>query len=107
MTSGYGTALGVLPGVFIGKGDAAEVVIGTQDGEITGTVVTLADKPGWGAWYATSPAKPPQIQDQVAGRRIDRFVRSVTVYAAAGTIVAQTVAPTGKVTAQTVQLSSH
>ncbi|MGW1617023.1 hypothetical protein ACWCQZ_48240 [Streptomyces sp. NPDC002285] len=87
-----------LSGVFTGKGEASRVVIRTRDGEITGTVVTLAGKPGWSAWYATSPATPAQTQTRVAGEQMDRYVRSVTVYDASGTIIAQSVAPTGKVT---------
>ncbi|MGW1617025.1 hypothetical protein ACWCQZ_48250 [Streptomyces sp. NPDC002285] len=82
----------LLSGVFMGKGEASRVVIRTRDGEITGTVVTLAGKPGWGAWYATSSAKPSQKQGIEA--LMDRYVRSVTVYDASGTIVAQSDIPT-------------
>ncbi|MER6431664.1 hypothetical protein ABT272_28630 [Streptomyces sp900105245] len=76
-----------LSGVFMGKGEASRVVIRTRDGEITGTVVTLAGKPGWGAWYATSSAKPSQKVGIEA--LMDPYVRSVTVYDASGGIVAQ------------------
>ncbi|MER6434263.1 hypothetical protein ABT272_42365 [Streptomyces sp900105245] len=87
-----------LSGVFTDKGEVSRVVVRTRDGEITGTVVTLASQPGWSAWYATSPATPAQTQTKVTGGRMDCYVRSVTVYDASGTIIAQSVVPTGKAT---------
>ncbi|WP_331718640.1 hypothetical protein OG985_49640 (plasmid) [Streptomyces sp. NBC_00289] len=82
-----------LSGLYLGKGDAARVKVVTQDGTIAGTVVKLAGKPGWGAWYATSklPKLPHlSVSDK---KQVHSFVRSVTVYDTAGHIVAQTILP--------------
>lgn len=46
-----------LSGIYHGKHDAATVKIKTAKGTVTGTIVRLAGKPGWGAWYATTPCR--------------------------------------------------
>ncbi|MCX5233099.1 hypothetical protein [Streptomyces sp. NBC_00233] len=79
-----------MSGIYIGWGDAARVRVVTKDGTITGTVVKLAGKPGWGAWYATSKLAQLKASDK---KQPHSFVRSVTVYDTAGHIVAQTTLP--------------
>ncbi|MFF8847605.1 hypothetical protein ACF08N_33675 [Streptomyces sp. NPDC015127] len=78
-----------LSGVYNGKGDAATVKVKTEQGTVTGTIVRLAGKPGWGAWYATS--KLPNGPKSKDGKR--SFVHSVTVYDAAGRTIAKMTSP--------------
>ncbi|MEU0391301.1 hypothetical protein ABZ208_00650 [Streptomyces sp. NPDC006208] len=64
-----------MSGVYYGSRDAARVEIVTAAGPVTATLVTLTDRPGWGAWYATAESVPENGED---------FVRSVTLYDSAG-----------------------
>ncbi|MCX5233097.1 hypothetical protein [Streptomyces sp. NBC_00233] len=82
-----------MSGIYIGWGDAARVRVVTKDGTITGTVVKLAGKPGWGAWYATSKRSELAHLNPSDKKQPHSFVRSVTVYDTAGHIVAQTTLP--------------
>ncbi|MFF3322095.1 hypothetical protein [Streptomyces sp. NPDC002889] len=70
-----------LSGVFYGSRDAARVDVVTAKGRLTATMVTLPNRPGWGAWYTTGP-----LPDSTAGDRPgkDSFLRSVTLYDRAG-----------------------
>ncbi|MFJ4866636.1 hypothetical protein [Streptomyces sp. NPDC088748] len=78
-----------LSGIYHGKGDAATVKVETEQGAVTGTIVRLAGTPGWGGWYATS--KLPDSPKSKDGKR--DFVRSVTVYDAAGRTIAKMASP--------------
>ncbi|MGW7201635.1 hypothetical protein [Streptomyces chryseus] len=78
-----------LSGVYNGKGDAATVKIKTEQGTVAGTIVRLAGKPGWGAWYATS--KLPDGSKSKDSKSY--FVRSVTVYDTAGRTIAKMTSP--------------
>jgi hypothetical protein len=74
-----------LSGVYHGKGDAATIKIKTAKGTVTGTIVRLAGKPGWGAWYATTPLPDMTVpKDQ----QKHHFVRSITVYDTTGHTIA-------------------
>ncbi|MFF3322093.1 hypothetical protein [Streptomyces sp. NPDC002889] len=64
-----------LSGVYYGSPDAARVEVATADGPVTATLVTLTDRPGWGAWYATAQSGEGAGED---------FIRSVTLYDTAG-----------------------
>jgi hypothetical protein len=74
-----------LSGVYTGTDRAAGVVITTDSGTIQGTVVRLAGRPGWGAWYATSTKSLTTLSH--GGRRTNH-VRSVTVHDASGRTLA-------------------
>ncbi|MBA2807947.1 hypothetical protein E0500_011125 [Streptomyces sp. KM273126] len=82
-----------LSGVYHGEGDAAAVKVVTDKGTITGRVVYLASRPGWGAWYATSSlpdesksAGKPKSADMP--KSAGSFVSSVTVLDAEGRTIA-------------------
>jgi hypothetical protein len=77
-----------LSGVYTGKGDAATVKVVTAKGTIHGTVVHLAGRPGWGAWYANGGL--PRGTQAVMG---SGFVRSITVSDTAGRTVASLTFP--------------
>ncbi|MFC0602157.1 hypothetical protein [Streptomyces palmae] len=78
-----------LYGYYTGAKDAAGVkVVAKQGPPITGTVVRLAGKPGWGAWFAGRPlpAGPPST-DAKDGKDFEDavdFARGVTVMNSAG-----------------------
>ncbi|MFJ9585768.1 hypothetical protein [Streptomyces acidicola] len=76
-----------LSGVYHGEGDAASVKVVTDKGTITGRVVYLAGRPGWGAWYATSPL-PDESKSADKPKSAGSFVRSVTVLDTAGRTMA-------------------
>ncbi|MGW8358918.1 hypothetical protein [Streptomyces wedmorensis] len=78
-----------MSGIYHGTGDAATVKIETANGPLTGTIVRLAGKPGWGAWYATSPLPNKTVPKD---KQTD-FVHSVTVYDAVGHTIAQMTVP--------------
>jgi hypothetical protein len=79
-----------LSGVYLGKGDATRVVIVTQDGNISGTVVKLAGAHGWGAWYAKADLPTTAIPKSKQKRG---FIRSVVVHDIAGRTIAKYVTP--------------
>ncbi|MFD9434208.1 hypothetical protein [Streptomyces sp. NPDC060002] len=70
-----------LSGVYHGKGDPATIKIKTAKGTVTGTIVRLAGKPGWGAWYATTPLPDTTVPK---AKQKHHFVRSITVYDTTG-----------------------
>ncbi|MCC5033232.1 hypothetical protein DMH02_008365 [Streptomyces sp. WAC 00631] len=92
-------------GIYHGEGDADRVEIVTEDGRADGKLVTLAGKPGWGAWYATTglpgvstPADSPAKTEAGTGTGPAKtaadssptgFVRSVTVYDTEGGVLAE------------------
>ncbi|WP_159054030.1 MULTISPECIES: hypothetical protein [Streptomyces] len=57
-----------LSGIYVTKNTAVRVVVDTSDGKVTGSVIRLAGKPGWGVWYTDVP-----LHDDLA-------VNSVTLY---------------------------
>ncbi|MEV7791301.1 hypothetical protein AB0O68_04900 [Streptomyces sp. NPDC087512] len=73
-------------GTYRGGGEAARVEIETSHGDVDGVVLTLAGSPGWGAWFAAT-----KLPDTVKTPRTlsdDHAVRGVTVYDAAGVVIA-------------------
>ncbi|MEU3184702.1 hypothetical protein ABZ707_10875 [Streptomyces sp. NPDC006923] len=70
-----------LSGLYYGTDKAAAVKVVTERGTVTATMLRLAGHPDWGVWYATSAV--PDSPDFP-----DTFVRSVTVYDAAGRTLA-------------------
>ncbi|MFI1397712.1 hypothetical protein [Streptomyces sp. NPDC020681] len=64
-----------LSGVWYGSRKAARVVVETEKGKVTAEMVTLKGRPGWGAWYASSPLPDSGSQS---------FLRSVTLFDAKG-----------------------
>ncbi|MFJ9968855.1 sialidase family protein [Streptomyces avermitilis] len=79
-----------LSGIYHGKGDAATVKIKTAKGTVTGTIVRLAGKPGWGAWYATTPLPDMTVPK---AKQKHHFVRSITVYDTTGNTIATLTLP--------------
>ncbi|MFJ9968857.1 sialidase family protein [Streptomyces avermitilis] len=79
-----------LSGIYHGKGDAATVKIKTAKGTVTGTIVRLAGKPGWGAWYATTPLPDMTVPK---AKQKHHFVRSITVYDTTGNTIATLAQP--------------
>lgn len=78
-----------LSGVYHGTGDAASVKVATDTGTVTGHIIHLAGRPGWGAWYATSPLPTsPKNKDFK-----HNFVHSVTVQDTAGHTIATLTLP--------------
>ncbi|MGW1108469.1 hypothetical protein [Streptomyces sp. NPDC002540] len=73
-------------GTYRGRGEAARVEIETSDGAVEGAVLTLAGNPGWGAWYAS--VKLPDARKTPKTLPDDHVVRRVTVYDAAGVVIA-------------------
>ncbi|MFD5078830.1 hypothetical protein [Streptomyces sp. NPDC058371] len=76
-----------LSGVYHGAGEAARVEVETAGGRFSGSLLTLAGKPGWGVWYAEvklpgSGTSSPSALDGVTGR--------VTVYDSSGGVIART-----------------
>ncbi|MGQ4384707.1 hypothetical protein [Streptomyces sp. SAS_270] len=71
-----------LSGLYYGgKGTASRVEIETGAGTVHGKLLTLAGKPGWGVWYATTAA--PAKNDGFD------FIGAVTVYDTRGKVYAQ------------------
>ncbi|QXE33539.1 hypothetical protein KQY30_03780 [Streptomyces sp. GMY02] len=93
-------------GVYYGTRDAARVEITTRTGRtVRASMVELAGKPGWGAWYTTTelPSAPAVFGPEGAGigdagestdRPVD-FIRSVTLYDTAGRVLATLSSPVG------------
>ncbi|WRZ91734.1 hypothetical protein OHB54_23245 [Streptomyces sp. NBC_01007] len=73
-----------LSGVFHGSGEAAHVEVTTAAGVVHATALTLAGKPGWGAWYAVMPAPPTPAPDDAPSQD----PRRVTVYDSSGAVLA-------------------
>ncbi|WP_245703309.1 hypothetical protein [Streptomyces lushanensis] len=92
-------------GVYYGSRAAARVELTTATGRtVRASMVELAGKPGWGAWYATtelpSPAEVlgPEGAGTGAGAGTDTgrpadFIRSVTLYDTAGRVLATLESP--------------
>ena len=71
-----------LSGLYYGgKGTASRVEIETKAGTVHGKLLTLAGKPGWGVWYATTTA-PARDDD-------GDFIGAITVYDTKGKVYAQ------------------
>lgn len=76
-------------GVYVSKRDVARVVVVTPHGRVSGTVIKLAGKPGWGAWYADGgkPVAPTLIKGKTTCDH--GFDYSFIVYDTAGKIISQ------------------
>ncbi|WP_405916567.1 hypothetical protein [Streptomyces sp. NBC_00728] len=72
-----------LSGVFIGSGEPARVEVTTPAGVLHATALTLAGKPGWGAWYVMTPAPPSPAPDDPPSWD----PRRVTVYDTSGAVL--------------------
>ncbi|MFE7123245.1 hypothetical protein [Streptomyces sp. NPDC057617] len=93
-------------GVYYGSRAAARVEITTRTGRtVRASMVELAGRPGWGAWYATTelPSAPKVLGPEGAGTggageatggSVD-FIRSVTLYDTAGRVLATLSSPAG------------
>ncbi|MEU0434852.1 hypothetical protein ABZ153_25030 [Streptomyces sp. NPDC006290] len=73
----------LLSGVFRGSGEVARVEVTTAAGVVHATALTLAGRPGWGAWYAVTPAPPTPAPDNAPS--VDPL--RVTVYDSSGAVL--------------------
>ncbi|MFD7896707.1 hypothetical protein [Streptomyces sp. NPDC059743] len=88
-------------GVYYGSRAAARVEITTRTGRtVRASMVELAGKPGWGAWYTTTelPTVAKVLGPEGAGTGTDTgapvdFIRSVTLYDTAGRVLATLASP--------------
>ncbi|MFI6336003.1 hypothetical protein [Streptomyces sp. NPDC050535] len=89
--SGQEGGVSFLSGVFYGQGEPARVDIETVAGDIDGTALTLAGRPGWGVWYAEVkvPESVTSSSDPPTG-----VTEKVTVYDSAGGVIASQEYPT-------------
>ncbi|WP_329319847.1 hypothetical protein [Streptomyces sp. NBC_01262] len=76
-------------GVYVSERDVARVVVVTPHGRVSGTVIKLAGKPGWGAWYADGgkPVEPTLIKGRTTCDH--GFDYTFSVYDTAGKIISQ------------------
>ncbi|MYZ33653.1 hypothetical protein GT002_00550 [Streptomyces sp. SID4917] len=90
-------------GVYYGSRAAARVEVTTRTGRtVRASMVELAGKPGWGAWYTTTELPPVAKvlgpEGAGTGRGTDSgapvdFIRSVTLYDTAGRVLATLASP--------------
>ncbi|WP_037762287.1 hypothetical protein [Streptomyces sp. 142MFCol3.1] len=73
-----------LSGIFHGPGEPARVTVTTSAGDVDGTALVLAGKPGWGVWYAQVRVPESATPDGTMTGVTER----VTVHDSAGGVVA-------------------
>jgi len=83
--SGQANGVSFLSGIFYGEGEPARVTIETVAGDVNGTALTLAGKPGWGVWYVEVKV-PDSVQSSMDA--LSGVARRVTVYDSAGEVIA-------------------
>ncbi|MFD9006578.1 hypothetical protein ACFV0T_37500 [Streptomyces sp. NPDC059582] len=71
-----------LSGIFHGPGEPARVEVTTEAGIVQATALTLAGRPGWGAWYAMT-----RLQDTPDTPSAAPW--TVTVYGTSGGVLAR------------------
>ncbi|MFE6482605.1 hypothetical protein ACFVGN_06670 [Streptomyces sp. NPDC057757] len=83
--SGQDNGLFFLSGIFYGEGEPARVAVETVAGDLDGTALTLAGRPGWGVWYAEVKVPQALLSSSDAAMGV---TRRVTVYDSAGGVIA-------------------